>query len=316
MPKKRDVLVDSDRKSTNNSIIEIICFTDPYCTWCWGSEPILRKIQEVYAEQVKISYTMGGLVKDIGNFSDPANGIAGTQWYRQVADHWVEASQQHKMPVDEQIFFEIKDDYRSTYPANIAFKASQFQGEAAATRYLRLLRSGAAAENRAIHRLEVQIEIAEEVGLNVERFVQDIQEGNAEQAFQEDLLACRKRAVRGFPSYLLRGPEGEVMLRSFTTYEQFEYWFEELVTEPLSHRTLQESAAQIVDFVARYGKVAPMEIAGVYGISIEAAQARLKSMAQSGVLVEMKAGNGHLYSLPIDAQGCDAETGSCSFPNS
>lgn len=311
MTKKRDVLVDTDSKNTNNAIIEIICFTDPYCTWCWGSEPILRKIQEVYGKQVKISYTMGGLVKDIGNFSDPANGIAGTQWYQQVADHWVEASQQHKMPVDEQIFFDIKDDYRSTYPANIAFKAAQFQSEAAATRYLRLLRSGAAAENRAIHRLEVQIEIAEEVGLNVERFVQDILDGNAEKAFQEDLLACRKHAVRGFPSYLLRGPEGEVMLRSFTTYEQFQYWFEQLVTEPLSCRTLQESAAQTLDFVARYGKVAPMEIAGVYGISIEAAQSRLKSMAQSGVLIEMNAGNSHLYSLPIETPGCDVETGNC-----
>ncbi|WP_194165829.1 DsbA family protein [Shewanella sp. YLB-07] len=77
MPKKRDELVDIDSESTNNPVVEIICFTDPYCTWCWGSEPILRKIQEVYAGQVKISYIMGGLVEDIGNFSDPANGIEG-----------------------------------------------------------------------------------------------------------------------------------------------------------------------------------------------------------------------------------------------
>ncbi|MPY22614.1 DsbA family oxidoreductase [Shewanella sp. YLB-07] len=229
-----------------------------------------------------------------------------------VADHWVEASQQHKMPVDEQIFFDIKDDYRSTYPACIAFKAAQFQSETAATDYLRRLRSGAAAESRAIHRLEVQIEIAGEAGLNVDRFVRDISEGNAEKAFREDLLACRKRAVRGFPTYLLRGPESEAMLRSFTRYEQFEYWFKELVTEPLSRRTPVESATQIVDFVTRYGKVAPVEIAVVYGISFEAAQARLKSMAQAGVLLESKAGNGHLYSLPVDALSCDAETGNCS----
>jgi len=303
MTEKIDVIADIDSKNANNSIIEIICFTDPYCTWCWGSEPILCKIREVYGEQVKLSYTMGGLVKDIANFSDSANGIAGDQWYRQVADHWVEASQQHKMPVDEQIFFEIKDDYNSSYPANIAFKAAQFQGDAVATRYLRLLRSGAAAEHRAIHRLEEQIEIAKEAGLNVERFVQDINDGKAEKAFNDDLLECQKQNVRGFPSYLIRGPKGDMMLRSFTTYEQFEYWFGELVTEPLSKRVFQESAAQIIDFVARYGKVAPMEIACVYGISIEAAQSRLKSMTQGGVLVEVKAGNGYLYSLPIDAPG-------------
>ena len=42
-------------------IIEIIEFTDPACTWCWGSEPILRKLQYRYKEQIKILFVMGGL---------------------------------------------------------------------------------------------------------------------------------------------------------------------------------------------------------------------------------------------------------------
>jgi len=298
----------------NKPIIEITCFTDPYCTWCWGSEPILRKIQEVYGEQVKISYVMGGLIKDMASFSDPANGISGAQWYRQVADHWLQASQQHKMPVDEQIYYDIKDEFKSSYPANIAFKAAQFQGDAIANRYLRLLRTAAAVERRAIHKLEVQIEIAKDAGLDAERFTQDIQNGNAEKAFQKDLAACQKQNVHVFPTYLLRGSKEETILRSFTTYEQFKYWIEELATEPLTLHTPKESAAQIIDFITRYGKVAPIEIASVYEISLEAAQSRLKSMAQGGVLAEIKLGNGHLYSLPVDAlaKGCDIQTGSCS----
>ena len=27
--------------TSSNKIIEIIEFTDPVCTWCWGSEPVL-----------------------------------------------------------------------------------------------------------------------------------------------------------------------------------------------------------------------------------------------------------------------------------
>jgi len=64
-----------------DTVIEIVCFTDPYCTWCWGSEPILGKIEETYGRQVKIFYKMGGLVEDITVFSDPANGIGGDDWY-------------------------------------------------------------------------------------------------------------------------------------------------------------------------------------------------------------------------------------------
>jgi putative protein-disulfide isomerase len=59
--------------TTNNKMIEIIEFTDPVCTWCWGSEPVLRKLETRFGEQVKISYIRGGLVKDITSFYDSYN---------------------------------------------------------------------------------------------------------------------------------------------------------------------------------------------------------------------------------------------------
>lgn len=58
-------------------MIEIIEFTDPYCTWCWGSEPVLRKLEWVYGSNLKIDFVMGGLVKDIRSFYDPLNMMAG-----------------------------------------------------------------------------------------------------------------------------------------------------------------------------------------------------------------------------------------------
>lgn len=299
-----------EQKMTDTTI-EIINFTDPYCTWCWGSEPILRKIQEVYGPQVKLTYRMGGLVEDIADFNDPANGIGGKDWYRQVAEHWVDASLRHQMPVDETIFFDIKDDYRSTYPACIAVKAAECQGEDIGARYLRGLRAGAAAENKAIHRLAVQIELAGEMGLDVERFVEDIDSGRAEQAFRKDLLECREQGVRGFPCYLIRGPKGEMMLRGYTAYDKFEFWFAELSDKPLTLQKLRYDTAQVIDFISRYGNAAPVEIACVYEISIETAQAQLRRMVNNGVLLETRAGNGHLYSVPQGGVVCDIASGIC-----
>ena len=54
--------------ATINNVVEIIEFTDPVCTWCWGSEPVLRKLETRFGEQVKISFVMAGLVKDITLF--------------------------------------------------------------------------------------------------------------------------------------------------------------------------------------------------------------------------------------------------------
>ena len=87
-------------KKQQGQLIELIEFTDPYCTWCWGSEPVLRKIKEVYGNQVKIGFVMGGLVKDIAEFYDPLNRIGGKDWNKQVASHWLEASERHGIPVD------------------------------------------------------------------------------------------------------------------------------------------------------------------------------------------------------------------------
>ena len=57
--------------------VEMLAFTDPVCTWCWGSKPVVRKLETWYGEHVRIRYVMGGLVKDIRDFYDRANDIGG-----------------------------------------------------------------------------------------------------------------------------------------------------------------------------------------------------------------------------------------------
>ena len=51
---------ENSMETKKEAVIEIIEFTDPACTWCWGSEPILRKLQYRYKEQLRISFVVGG----------------------------------------------------------------------------------------------------------------------------------------------------------------------------------------------------------------------------------------------------------------
>ncbi len=292
--------------------LEIISFTDPYCTWCWGSEPILRKIQEVYGDQVSLSFVMGGLVEDMRNFSDPGAGIGGDLWYKQVADHWVDASSRHKMPVDEQVFYDIKDDVFSTYPASIAFEAAKLESEEMGNRYLRRLREAAAAERLAIQRSDVQADLAEEIGLDRDAFLERIQNGQAESAFQRDLQECRRRGVRGFPTFLIRGSGEEVLLRGYTPYQTFERWLQELSKDRLEKKELRAGSAKVHDLISRYGNVAPMEVASVYDMELKDAEDLLEQMAKNGLVSERKVGNGAFYSVQ-DAAQCDPDTGDCSF---
>ncbi len=293
------------------SHLEIISYTDPYCTWCWGSEPILRKLEEVYGDQVTISYVMGGLVEDMRKFSDPGAGIGGELWYKQVADHWLEASDRHKMPVDEQVYYDVKDDVFSTYPACIAFKAAQFQGEKNGNRYLRRLREAGAAERMVIQNTEIQADLAEGIGLDRDKFLKTLENRTAEKAFREDLKICRNKGVRGFPTFLLRGNEKEILLRGYNSYETFESWFKELTNNKIEAKKLKGESAEIFSFISKYGKASAMEVATVYDLSLKDSETLLKEMTIKGLITETKAGNGFFYSLPDKAMECDVFTGKC-----
>lgn len=282
----------------DEAVLEVIEYTDPYCTWCWGSEPILRKIQEVYGGQVRIGFRMGGLVADIGHFYDPANRIGGENWYRQVAEHWLEASSYHGMPVDERVFHDLKDEFRSTYPANIAYKSAEFQDEELAKKFLRRMREAAAAERKAIHKLDVQASMAKEVGLDGDQFVNDIITGKAEKAFFEDLRECRSRGIRGFPTFLVRDRAGkEAILRGYHRFEDFESVFEKLAGDALTPKTIEASEENIFAFIRKHGKVAPKEVSEVFDLTMEFAMDLLRRLKKKGLLKEQKVGNGFFYSV-------------------
>ena len=182
--------------------IELIEFTDPYCTWRRGSDPILRRIQETHGDQITLHFVMGGLTDRADEVHDPANGIGGPDWKRQVAEHWLDASRRHGMPVDVTEFVE-KVAPTSTHQANIAYEAAKLQKPDRADRYLRRLREAAATENRSIHLPEVQADIAEELGLDRIRLIADLT-GPAKEALAADQRLCREYGAHGFPTFLIR----------------------------------------------------------------------------------------------------------------
>jgi predicted DsbA family dithiol-disulfide isomerase len=293
--------------------IELIEYTDPYCTWCWGSEPILRRIQESYGGQVRLRFKMGGLVEDIRSFHDLINGIGGVNWYQQVAEHWLDASKRHGMPVDEGVWYKVRDEFRSTYPASIAYKAAELQGGSLARKFLRRMREGASAEGEAIHRIEVQKKLAGEVGLDPDKLAEDIKSGGAENAFYEDLLECRTRGITGFPTFLIRDNSGrEVLLRGYQPFENFEEAFRKLAGNDLQPRTIQAGESSILSFVRKHGKVAPKEVAEVFSLTLESAMDQLEQLKEKRLLKRQKAGNGFFY-LARNPMACNAETGICSI---
>lgn len=296
----------------DQSSLEILAFTDPVCTWCWGSEPVLRKLETWYGDAVRIRYVMGGLVEDIRAFSDRANDIGGDpeRSNARIARHWLEASERHGMPVRTDGLRLFSADTVSTYPQNIAFKAAELTNPGLAARYLRRMREASAAEARETGRQEVLIELASDVGLDLAVFIGHLKDGSAERAFQGDMETTRRYGARGFPTFVFRYGERETMLRGYQSFSAMQAVIDAVSGERLQGRAPGSTADDLLGFVRAYGRAAPVELATVFDLATGEMETMLAGLAETGLVRRVDAGNGYFWesvSLPV----CDAENGIC-----
>jgi predicted DsbA family dithiol-disulfide isomerase len=295
--------------------VRITAFTDPACTWCWGSEPMLRAVEARYGEQVQIRPVMGGLVKDIRAFMDTANGIGGDaeRSNAQIAAHWLEASARHGMPVKTDGFRMFTEQDVSTWPMCEAYEAARLVDEGLASRYLRRLREANAAEALQTNRVEVQAELAAEVGLDVGRFLGALRDGSARAAFQADLAETARNGVRGFPAFLFEG-ERRMMVPGYLPYEGFREVLGMVSGGKLVETTPPKTIEGIAGFVRRHGRVADREITVTFGLSDpEWAALERGVLGAAGIEVE-PAGNGRFFRGRNTSAGtCDTATGTCTI---
>lgn len=295
--------------------VEIIAFTDPVCTWCWGDEPVVRAVQARYGDQVHVSYVMGGLVKDIRQFMDVGNAIGGDpeRSNRSIAAHWLEASQRHGMPVETEGFRLFTNDAPSTYPLNEAYLAAKQQGEELANTFLRRMREASAAEARQTTTLTVLTELAAEVGLDVGAFLTAMRDGSAAAAFEQDLATTAAYGVRGFPAFIVKGQaEKALMLPSYQDYGTLREVID-LVSEGTAvEATLTKDADSIITFIQQWRSASDVEIVTAFALTDEE-WARLEpQVTAEPSITTVPAGNGRFLRSTVPLAGvCDPVTGIC-----
>ncbi|MBK5239643.1 DsbA family protein [Clostridium sp.] len=294
--------------------LEIIEFTDPVCTWCWGSEPILRKIETRFGNQVKIKYVMGGLVKDIRDFYDSYNHIGGDaeRSNQEIAKHWFGASSRHGMPVKVEGFKLFSEDHPSTYPQNIAFKAAQFENQQLADKFLRRMREASASEAKQTNKQEILIELASEVGLDIAQFISRIEDGSAETEFKKDLQTTRKYGVSGFPAFLIRYGEKEMLIKSFQGFEAFKSIIQSVTNHEIIDTVPEKTEENLLMFIRKYGRVAPVEIQLSFDLNEVEVNELLEQLIEKNLCRKVAAGNGSFIEAMNNPTSCDIITGICA----
>ncbi len=277
-------------KTTNQ--LEIIEFTDPVCTWCWASEPVLRALKERYGDQMETSFVMGGLVKDIRNFDDDGIGGDPSASNKQIAQHWLEASEQHGMPVTTATLELFSAEHPSSYPQNIAYKAAQFEDGALADAFLRRIREATAVEAKQTNREEVLLLLAKGVGLDIKKLLTHLNDGTAQAAFETDLATTKAYKVTLLPTFIIRYKGKEIVLENYQKVEDFGQAIQTLSHNELISKVPKASPEVILHFIKTYGRVAPIEIMMAFNVRKDKAMEWVHALEQDKLVSVQNAGNG------------------------
>lgn len=173
---------------------------DPMCSWCWAFVPVWQQVQEQLAEwPVRIEYLLGGLAadSDVPMPEDMQHMLQAT--WRRIQQH---------VPGTEFNFAFWTDcqPRRSTWPACRAVLAAAAQ-QAEKTMILAIQR---AYYLRAMNPSDdaTLIQLAQELGLDTDRFASDLNSEETRQHLQQHLQRAHSLPINGFPSLVVHTAGG------------------------------------------------------------------------------------------------------------
>jgi len=252
--------------------VEIIHFADPWCWWSWGLEPVLQRLKEVYGENLKVTYKMGGQFESLQEWMKEygVDERTTTDWIRESIDLT-------KMPVRPDYY--LRTGVKSSYTACRSFKAAQLQSEELAARYLRRMMEAFGLECRPATDDEL-IRLAEEVGLDGSRLRKDFHTEEVAKALEADIHEMHQSGVN-FLSLLVRNRDGrEVVKGEMFTAKPFE-----TIIDDLAPGLPKRSPADILEYAEHHRALMPAhEIAEVFRIPDEDAGRRLERLERAGLL--------------------------------
>lgn len=235
--------------------MEFKVFSDVLCTWSYGQEKVLRAIDYIYYGKIEFFNIMGGMFADYKdllpmNMKDLDTGEMANNI---VWEMWKTGYTIHKMPVMDHAPKLFTKDLRSPYEIDKAFVAARLTDREKSNKYLRLLREYTLLDDKNTFNRDIQIEIAEKVEIDIDKFIENL-ENNSEEAFLEDRMAAFDNRFKNFPDIIFRDKNGKLCQRKgYKTLEEFMEIIDENEELPKREIILNEETA--LDFINKYERV-------------------------------------------------------------
>lgn len=261
--------------SQNKTSVTVTHYADPWCWWSWGLEPVIARLREVYQDQIKVVYRMGGMAATKRSWLQ-ANGVDDqslTEWLKQS----IELT---RNPVDLGYF--DQSGFESSYPAALSVVAAKQQDETLANRYFRRLVEAFQVEARPATERTIR-EVATEVGINADHMVEFASTIDADAAFAADQEAMR-RSGANFMTLVIEGNGRSIAVGDSFNSQDYERVIDELVPG-LSKR----QPSDILEYMEKVAGhfISAKEIAEAFQIPAESARVKLIRLENSGAVLKV-----------------------------
>jgi len=244
--------------------LEIYTFVDPLCPECWALEPVMKKLFIEYGSYFRLKYVLSCNLSTL-NLS--------AKNHESIAQLWEKTASRTGMSCDGSLWFE--NPISSPYIASIAIKAAELQGRRAGNRFLRKIQELIFLKKQNVSNMDVLVECAKSVNLDIEEFINDIHSSSAAKAFQCDLKIASEMEVTEIPSLVFFNENIEDEGLKITGLYPYEVYVQ-IIYELLGDKPEPAPLPPLERFLKHYGVVASKEIAVVYNMSIAEVEKELK----------------------------------------
>jgi ubiquinone/menaquinone biosynthesis C-methylase UbiE/protein-disulfide isomerase-like protein with CxxC motif len=245
-------------------------------------EPVVRRIEEVYRDSVKVTLRMGGMFENITSWlaEERADEQTTTEAVR-------EAGQAAGMPILADYLWRCQ--VKSTYTACLAFKASELEGWEDSRRFFRRMMEAFMVEGRHGSQ-DVYLTLAQEAGIPAGRLRRDMELPGPKAGFEEDQHEMIESGA-AYDRLLIQNRAGYVVPVEGFTAKPYEDAIDALAPGLPKFRP-----ADILEYAQRrQGLQTIREVAEVFRIPNDIAAERLVALAKAGILESVASEAGRLW---------------------
>jgi putative protein-disulfide isomerase len=180
--------------------MELLYIHDPMCSWCWGYKPTFDRLKAKLPKEVELVTLMGGLAPD----NDQPMPIEMQQSLQVV---WQRIEQQLGTQFNYDFWTQCQP-VRTTYSACRAVIAAGKQDKY--SEMIEAIQRAYYLRAMEPHTKKTHLALATELGLDVDKFHQDLVSEAIDQEFAAQRQYCRQIGANSYPTLLVRDGQGGI----------------------------------------------------------------------------------------------------------